>query len=266
MKKQIISTLLVSILVFLMIPVGVVFGAGVGDPLPQPEEGWQRIKPINENFTYEGEPWTVSENAAKSKWQTSNSAIKFNFVGSKIRYIIHTWDTFSNDITIKIDGKEVQKVTSFGKNDTTLRIAFEALELEFKEHSVEIINNKREYLVSLGIDIDDDGEMKPFNPIETETPNPEPEEPQEPEEPEQPKGDRAILVVTMTTGLEKEYDLSMDEVNAFIAWYDAKDAGAGPSKYAIDKHNNNKGPFSKRADYVIFNNILTFEVNEYKIK
>lgn len=46
-------------------------------------------------------------------------------------------------------------------------------------------------------------------------------------------------------------------------WYDAKDAGSGPSKYAIDKHNNNKGPFSKRTDYVIFNNILTFEVNEY---
>ncbi|BFH17394.1 hypothetical protein WJ0W_002188 [Paenibacillus melissococcoides] len=96
--------------------------------------------------------------------------------------------------------------------------------------------------------------------------SPDPEEPQQPEEPEQPKGDRAILVVTMTTGLEREFDLSMDEVNAFIVWYDAKDAGSGPSKYAIDKHNNNKGPFSKRTDYVIFNNILTFEVNEYSIK
>lgn len=84
-------------------------------------------------------------------------------------------------------------------------------------------------------------------------PNPQPE----------PTGSRAILVVTMTTGLEKEYDLSLDEVNAFINWYDAKDAGTGPSKYAIDKHDNNKGPFSKRTDYVIFSNILTFEVSEY---
>lgn len=88
----------------------------------------------------------------------------------------------------------------------------------------------------------------------TEEPNPENPE---------PSGNKAILVVTMTTGLEKEYDLSMDEVNAFINWYDTKDAGSGPSKYAINKHNNNIGPFNKRTDYVIFNNILTFEVNEY---
>ncbi|WP_374016659.1 hypothetical protein ABU162_20735 [Paenibacillus thiaminolyticus] len=110
--------------------------------------------------------------------------------------------------------------------------------------------------------------VREFNVFGPEIPT-EPENPEKPEpnpEPEQPKGDRAILVVTMTTGLEKEFDLSMDEVNAFITWYDAKDAGTGPSKYAIDKHNNNKGPFSKRTDYVIFNNILTFEVNEYTVK
>lgn len=80
-----------------------------------------------------------------------------------------------------------------------------------------------------------------------------------------PKGNRAILTITLTTGLEKEYDLSMDEVNSFIEWYDAKDTGTCPSKYAIDKHSNNLGPFSNRTDYVIFNNILTFEVNEYTV-
>ncbi|BFH14625.1 hypothetical protein J6TS7_46860 [Paenibacillus dendritiformis] len=75
-----------------------------------------------------------------------------------------------------------------------------------------------------------------------------------------------ILVVTMTTGLEKEFDLSMDEVNAFINWYENKQAGTGTASYAIDKHNNNKGPFSSRKDYVIYDKILTFEVNEYSIK
>lgn len=89
------------------------------------------------------------------------------------------------------------------------------------------------------------------------------EESEQPEEPEEQHGNRAILVVTMITGLEKEYDLSMDEINAFINWYDAKDAGSGPSKYAINKHENNRGPFNKRTDYAIFNNILTFEVSEY---
>ncbi|GJM70189.1 hypothetical protein HMSSN036_24050 [Paenibacillus macerans] len=82
-------------------------------------------------------------------------------------------------------------------------------------------------------------------------------------EPEKPSGNRAILVITLDTGLEKEFDLSMEEVNAFITWYENKQAGTGTASYAIDKHNNNKGPFSARKDYVIFDKILTFEVNEY---
>jgi hypothetical protein len=74
---------------------------------------------------------------------------------------------------------------------------------------------------------------------------------------------RAILVVTMTTGLEKEYDLSMQEVNAFIDWYEAKQEGTGKATYAINKHDNNKGPFKNRKDYILFDRILTFEVSEY---
>ncbi|WP_068499075.1 hypothetical protein [Paenibacillus kribbensis] len=88
-----------------------------------------------------------------------------------------------------------------------------------------------------------------------------------PEEPghgnPEPSGNRAILVVTMTTGLEKEFDLSMKEVNGFIDWYEAKQAGSGKASYAINKHDNNKGPFSSRKDYMLFDRILTFEVSEY---
>ncbi|MEK4993257.1 hypothetical protein [Paenibacillus sp. FSL H7-0918] len=87
-----------------------------------------------------------------------------------------------------------------------------------------------------------------------------------PTEPSSPEpSDRAILVVTMTNGLEKEYDLPMSEVEAFINWYDARDAGRGPGLYGIDKHTNNKGPFSKRKDYFVFDKILTFEVSEYTL-
>ncbi|WP_338708435.1 fibronectin type III domain-containing protein [Paenibacillus amylolyticus] len=82
-------------------------------------------------------------------------------------------------------------------------------------------------------------------------------------EPEEPSGNRAILVVTMTTGLEKEYDLSMQEVNSFIDWYETKQAGSGKASYAIDKHDNNKGPFKSRKDYILFDRVLTFEVSEY---
>lgn len=104
---------------------------------------------------------------------------------------------------------------------------------------------------------------------------PDPEKPTDPDQKPNPdqkpdltptNGDRGLLVVTMITGLEKEFDLSMDEVNAFITWYENKQAGSGTASYAINKHNNKKGPFSARKDYVIFDKILTFEVNEYSTK
>ncbi len=58
----------------------------------------------------------------------------------------------------------------------------------------------------------------------------------------------------------------MSEVNAFIDRYEAKSNGAGSLKFMIDKGANNKGPFTSRKDYVIFDKILTFEVNEYQTK
>lgn len=44
----------------------------------------------------------------------------------------------------------------------------------------------------------------------------------------------------MRTGLEKEFDLSMEEVDSFLTWYENKQAGTGTASYAIDKHDNNK--------------------------
>ncbi|AIQ29394.1 galactose oxidase [Paenibacillus sp. FSL P4-0081] len=64
----------------------------------------------------------------------------------------------------------------------------------------------------------------------------------------------------MNTGLEKEFDLTSEEITAFLNWYDSAN---GSVRYGIDKHDNNKGPFSKRTEYVIHDKILTFEVNEY---
>ncbi|WP_367946832.1 hypothetical protein [Paenibacillus odorifer] len=97
------------------------------------------------------------------------------------------------------------------------------------------------------------------DPIPTVTPKPT-------TTPEQPSGDRAILTITLVNGTEKEYDLPIAEVDAFLNWYDARDAGRGTGSYGINKHSNNKGPFSKRKEYVIFDKILTFEVSEYTIQ
>lgn len=96
-------------------------------------------------------------------------------------------------------------------------------------------------------------------PIPTVTPEPTPTVTPEPT-PDIPFGDRAILTIELTTGADEEFDLPMSEVNAFLTWYDS---AAGSARYGIDKHDNNKGPFSKRTEYVIHDKILTFEVSEY---
>lgn len=75
--------------------------------------------------------------------------------------------------------------------------------------------------------------------------------------------ERAIFKITFNTGLEKEYDLSMTDVNAFIKWYEEKASGTGPIMFAINKLQNNIGQFNSRKDYIIFDKIITFEVNEY---
>lgn len=92
-------------------------------------------------------------------------------------------------------------------------------------------------------------------PTATPTPTPTPKPTSE-----VPSGDRAILVITLTTGIEKEFDLPISEVNVFLNWYDS---ASGSNRYGINKHDNNKGPFSKRTEYVIHDKILTFEVSEY---
>ncbi|MCT4507474.1 MAG: hypothetical protein N4A48_01725 [Tepidibacter sp.] len=79
-------------------------------------------------------------------------------------------------------------------------------------------------------------------------------------EPEKPinKGNKALLRITMEEGTEKEYDMTIKDVNDFIDWYD-KESG---SYYIIEK-DYNIGPFESRKDYIIKNKIVNFEVMEY---
>ena len=72
----------------------------------------------------------------------------------------------------------------------------------------------------------------------------------------------ALLIITMINGFEKEYDLSMTEVNAFIDWYNGRASGTGLAYYVINKIYN-VGPFTSRKEYIVFDKILSFEVMEY---
>jgi len=80
---------------------------------------------------------------------------------------------------------------------------------------------------------------------------------------EEQEGERALLRLILINGIDREYDLSMSEVNAFINWYEDRANGVGTMMYGINKHNNNKGPFVNRKDYVFYDKIITFEVNAY---
>ncbi len=75
-------------------------------------------------------------------------------------------------------------------------------------------------------------------------------------------GNNAILEITMLNGASKEYDLTSSEIQDFLMWYDSRSEGIGKAFYTFV----NKGivsPFLKKSEYVPFDKILYFEVNEY---
>jgi hypothetical protein len=78
------------------------------------------------------------------------------------------------------------------------------------------------------------------------------------------QGNRAILVITMTSGAIKEYDLSAAEIDAFLAWYDNKENGIeGTKGYFTFNKSYNVKPFLNRKEYIAFSKIQDFEIKDY---
>lgn len=75
-------------------------------------------------------------------------------------------------------------------------------------------------------------------------------------------GNKAILEITMTNGNIKEYDLTIDELDKFLTWYDNRSCGTGKSYFKLIKRNNVK-PFLSRKEYLSFDKIYSFEVKDY---
>lgn len=75
-------------------------------------------------------------------------------------------------------------------------------------------------------------------------------------------GNYALLTISLTTGAEKEYELSADQVTTFLAWYDERSSGTGPAYYVFDKAYN-VGPFLSRKEYIAFDKIASFEVMDF---
>ncbi|MBD7911443.1 Ig-like domain-containing protein [Clostridium cibarium] len=82
--------------------------------------------------------------------------------------------------------------------------------------------------------------------------------------PVNPTEDRAVLTITMANNIIKTYDLSEDELNAFIKWYDSRANGIGHAFYVFE-NKANAGNISNK-DYISYDRIEYFNVQEYKVK
>lgn len=69
-----------------------------------------------------------------------------------------------------------------------------------------------------------------------------------------------VLKIIMVNGMEKEYGLTIEEVLDFLDWYKYEDRDM---TYFIFTEESNYGPYKSRKDYIIYDKIMYFEVNEY---
>ncbi|MFC9540802.1 Ig-like domain-containing protein [Lysinibacillus sp. NPDC056959] len=74
---------------------------------------------------------------------------------------------------------------------------------------------------------------------------------------------RAILRLTMTTKDIHEYDLSISEIEQFINWLDGREAGHGKPYYKF-KLNVTTGNIVSRTEYIMYDKIVSFTVDDYK--
>ncbi|MFS1516098.1 hypothetical protein V1503_06180 [Bacillus sp. SCS-151] len=195
-----------------------------GELLPFVEEGWKRYDDVNSNLTLEGfvggfTDFMYSYNETLTSSLEKGSKIKFNFKGSKIRLRSIKTAATSNS-TIKIDDQTY--TFSQHSRSWSFETFFEKLDLENKEHSVEITLEEDNYLSLDAIDIDEDGELLPYNE------NIEPEEP----------GDTNTFNLVATPG---DYEV-------ILTWDDIR--GDEYDYFIVSRSTTPGGPYEQIDNYV----------------
>ncbi|NOW92313.1 uncharacterized protein YjdB [Clostridium beijerinckii] len=158
--------------------------ATVGQVLSEPENGWVRHDDTDSNISYEGS-WYHYQNIYGVTNQTysgtqaygnaSNSGagfkIRFNMVSGKLRIIGYSAVNTCKDVRVTIDGKPIDDIdTGYGDAygiHPCLQFSIE--NLPYGEHSIELENISPEQWIFDAIDIDSNGELKPYSPILTKT-------------------------------------------------------------------------------------------------
>ncbi|WP_055665734.1 Ig-like domain-containing protein [Desnuesiella massiliensis] len=310
----------------------------IGEVLIAPEKGWQRFDDSDSKIQYIGTGWGVGPYVDKKYNNYStistvlNDKIKIKFVGTKLRLIMSTANTSSNNIGITIDGIEYGNINTYISPATAVyqAMVFEKTGLENKLHTVILTNNQSGYNLNFdALDIDDTGylvdpstviaesislDKTSLNMLEGTT-----EKLTATVLPEnttnkkvtwtssdssvafvdengnvvaikegqaiitatttdgtnltatcnvtvtKPVTNWANLEITMTNGQIKKYNLPMVEVDKFINWYIQRVAGTGKPFYEFVK-TTDIAPFIKKTEYIIFDKISSFEVNEYKVQ
>ncbi|WFA88125.1 hypothetical protein [Paenibacillus amylolyticus] len=140
-------------------------------PLVNPESGWNRYDDNDSRFSFVNGTWSNSAggtqdyNTTTMSTLTSNSEVRFNMTGNKLRIICQTWTSFSNSIEVWIDGKFVDSfTTAFSINSANgyRVLVFEKLNIGEGEHFVKLITKQAFTFRFDAVDIDSSATLKAY--------------------------------------------------------------------------------------------------------
>lgn len=77
--------------------------------------------------------------------------------------------------------------------------------------------------------------------------------------------ERYILLITLINGMQKEYDISADTAVEFMQWYANRANGIGTPFFTLFNEEKD-AVYGNSKDYIGFNTILYYQLNEYTIK
>jgi hypothetical protein len=212
----------------------------VGQQLTAPETGWKRYDDTEVNIKYIGDRWEYLQGGTAylqthHRTAKANDKVTFNFTGPKIRIIGAYNYQDSNKIEIAIDGISYT-YSDYAASGTTQVLVFEKLDLDESEHCVTITNlEDSKYFTIDAFDIDEKGEIKPYNP--------------------DVKTNQVLLRITMNDSSEREYKVAQFEVDKFISWINGT-GRTGDNCYKFDD------VIDDSKEYLIFEKIISFKVFE----
>ena len=214
--------------------------ATVGEQLTAPESGWKRYDDKESNISYVGSGWF--SNPGGNSWQGTDQCtnvvgdmIKFNFTGSRIRYISWMFNNRTNAVAITIDGVPYTFSQYGTQTQEPQKLVFEKTGLSGTEHYVTVMSQSSGYFDLDAIDLDETGELKPYS-----------------------RG-KVLLRITMNDSSEREYQVSAEEGDEFVKWSN-RTVDTGNSHYMFHKVVGEQ----KSKEYVFFEKIISFEVVEIK--